>query len=165
MKYVKWLFVVLFVCSFISFVDKDKVTGGWNVGDKAPIFMLPAKDGNQALSLKDLRGEYVLLSFWAGYDAPSRMSNLRLCQALRDLDKRSVRMVSVSFDKYASVFAETIREDGIDPAVCFVDVKGEASGIFKKYRLKKGFRNYLLNDKGVIIAKDVTAENISEYLP
>lgn len=165
MKYVKWLFVVSLVCSFISFVDKDNATAGYNVGDRAPIFMLPAEDGKEALSLKDLRGDYVLLSFWAGYDAPSRMSNLRLCQAVRNLDEKSVRMVSVSFDKYASVFDETVREDKIDADVCFVDVKGEVSGIFKKYRLKNGFRNYLLDDRGVIIAKDVTAENISDYLP
>lgn len=36
MKYVKWIFVVLLIGSLTSFVEKDKPTGGLNVGDIAP---------------------------------------------------------------------------------------------------------------------------------
>ena len=61
-------------------------------------------------------------------------------------------MVSVSFDEYQSIFEETIRKDQIVTPTCFVETKGESSGIFKKYRLGRGFTNYLLDDNGVIIA-------------
>ena len=33
MKHVKWIFVVLLISSLTSFVEKDKPTGGLNVGD------------------------------------------------------------------------------------------------------------------------------------
>ena len=36
MKCVKWIFVVLLISSLISFVEKDKPTGGLSVGDIAP---------------------------------------------------------------------------------------------------------------------------------
>lgn len=36
MKHVKWIFVVLLISSLTSFVEKDKPTGGLNVGDIAP---------------------------------------------------------------------------------------------------------------------------------
>ena len=62
-------------------------------------------------------------------------------------------MVSVSFDEYQSIFEETIRKDQIVTPTCFVETKGEYSGLFKKYRLGRGFTNYLLDDNGVIIAK------------
>ena len=38
MKYAKWIFVVLLISSLTSFVEKDKPTGGLNVGDMAPDF-------------------------------------------------------------------------------------------------------------------------------
>ena len=50
------------------------------------------------------------------------------------------------FDEYQSIFGETIRKDQIVTPTCFVETKGESSGIFKKYRLGRGFTNYLLDD-------------------
>lgn len=78
--------------------------------------------------------------------------------------EKPVRMVSVSFDEYQSVFDETIRQDGIDPATSFVELAGEQSPLFKQYRLKRGFRNYLLNPEGVIIAKNVQAHEIGALI-
>ncbi len=95
-----------------------------------------------ATELSDLKGKYVLLSFWASYDAQS----------------------SVSFDEYQSIFEETIRKDQIVTPTCFVETKGEYSGLFKKYRLGRGFTNYLLDDNGVIIAKNISAAELSAYL-
>ena len=40
MKYAKWIFVVLLISSLTSFVEKDKPTGGLNVGDMAPDFKI-----------------------------------------------------------------------------------------------------------------------------
>ena len=40
MRHVKWIFVVLLISSLTSFVEKDKPTGGLNVGDVAPDFTI-----------------------------------------------------------------------------------------------------------------------------
>ena len=164
MKHVKWIFVVLLISSLTSFVEKDKPTGGLNVGDVAPDFTIEStSDAQYNFDLTDLKGKYVLLSFWASYDAQSRMQNASLSNALRSTSQ-DVEMVSVSFDEYQSVFQETIRKDQIVTPTCFVETKGESSGIFKKYRLGRGFTNYLLDDNGVIIAKNISAAELSAYL-
>ena len=164
MKHVKWIFVVLLICSLTAFVEKDKPTGGLSVGDVAPDFRIESTSGEQyPLKLADFKGHYVLLSFWASYDAQSRMQNVSLNNALRS-DAPNVKMVSISFDEYRSVFEETIRKDQIVTPTCFVETKGESSGIFKKYRLGRGFTNYLLDDNGVIIAKNISAAELSAYL-
>lgn len=164
MRYVKWLFVVLLISSLTSFVEKDKPTGGLNVGDVAPDFIIESTLNEQhKLDLTDLKGRYVLLSFWASYDAPSRMKNVRLNNALRSTARNNVEMVSVSFDEYQSVFKETIRKDQIVTPTCFVETQGEDSGLFKKYRLNRGFTNYLLDGNGVIIAKNISAAELSAY--
>lgn len=163
MKFVKWIFVVLVVCSLLSFMDKEKTGSGWNLGDKAPDWELETNDG-QLLQLRDLRGSYVLLSFWASYDAVSRVQNIRLGRAMERFSGR-VKMLSVSFDEYQSVFDEAVRADGIEHCINLQDVHGESSSLFKDYRLNKGFKNYLLDDKGVIIAKNVTVEQLETSLP
>ena len=125
-KNVSRVFVVLMI-SFISFsfVGKDTPTEGLTIGDKAPEFKICGE--KQLINLKDLQGKYVLLSFWASYDAPSRMQNATLSNAVKKAG--NVEMVSVLFDDCKSVF-----------------------------------KNYLLDENGVIIAKDIKASELSSYL-
>ena len=90
------------------------------------------------------------------------MKNVTLSRAADKAD--NVEMVSVSFDDYKSVFNETIKKDRITTPNCFVELSGNRSDIYKTYRLYKGFKNYLLDENGVIIAKDITASELPSYL-
>ena len=161
-KNVSGIFVVLVIISltFFSFVGKDTPTEGLTIGDKAPDFKICSE--RQLVNLKDLKGKYVLLSFWASYDAPSRMQNAILNHAVTKTNK--IEMVSVSFDDYKSVFNETIRKDQISTSNCFIELEGKNSEIYQTYRLHKGFKNYLLDKNGVIIAKNINAQQLSSYL-
>lgn len=159
---VKWVFVALVTVSslFYSFVGKDTPTEGLTIGDKAPTFKICRE--KQLIDLKDLKGKYVLLSFWASYDALSRKQNATLSYATSKMD--NIEMVSVSFDDYQSIFHETIKKDQITTANCFVVLDGENSELYQTYRLHKGFKNYLLDENGIIIAKDINAKELSSYL-
>ena len=164
MRHVKWIFVVLLICSLTAFVEKDKPTRGLSEGDVAPDFKIESTSEEQpAFKLANMKGRYVLLSFWASYDAQSRMQNVSLSNVLRAASNQNVEMVSVSFDEYRSVFEETIRKDQIVTPTCFAETKGESSGLFKKYRLNRGFTNYLLDGNGVIIARNISAAELSAY--
>ena len=161
-KNVSGIFVVLVIISltFFSFVGKDTPTEGLTIGDKAPDFKICSE--RQLVNLNDLKGKYVLLSFWASYDAPSRMQNAILNHAVTKTN--NIEMVSVSFDDYKSVFNETIRKDQISTSNCFIELEGKNSEIYQTYRLHKGFKNYLLDKNGVIIAKNINAKQLSSYL-
>jgi hypothetical protein len=76
----------------------------------------------------------------------------------------NVEMVSVSFDEYKSIFNETIKKDRITTSNCFVELNGNDSEVFKTYRLHKGFKNFLLDENGVIIAKNIQASQLTSYL-
>jgi hypothetical protein len=90
------------------------------------------------------------------------MQNATLSHTISKNDK--VEMVSVSFDDYMSVFNETIKKDGISTSHCFVETEGENSELYRTYRLNRGFKNYLLDENGVIIAKDINAKQLASYL-
>lgn len=162
MKHVKWILTALLVCSLTSFTGKGKFADGLSVGDEAPDFRLGTEE-NTRMELSDLKGHYVLLAFWASYDAPSRLQNASLSHVLRE-EYPEVKMVSVSFDKYASVFQETVRNDHITASACFADTQGRQSGLFKKYHLQQGFTCYLLDKEGVILAKDISADELASFI-
>lgn len=163
MRCVKWLFVVLLITSLTSFVGKDKPTGGLNIGDVAPAIKFRTTLNNQLLNLKDLKKKYVLVNFWATYDAKSRMTNVSLNNAIRKTFNK-VNFVSISFDEYQSIFKETVRKDRIVAPICYAETKGESSRLYKEYSLDRGFGNYLLDENGVIIAKDISASQLPSFI-
>ncbi|MCI1683522.1 MAG: redoxin domain-containing protein [Bacteroides sp.] len=166
MRYVKWIFVVLLISSLTSFVEKNKPNRGLDVGDIAPDFKFKSMfDKQEDQKLSYLKGQYVLLCFWASYDAQSRMQNVCLNNVLHAMNSDKLRMVSVSFDENRSIFEETIRKDQIVKSVyCFVETKGKSSDLFQEYRLSRGLTNYLLDANGVIIVKNISAKMLSAYI-
>ena len=134
------------------------------MGDIAPDVFVQTMSDWQQREYEAPKGKYLLLSFWASYDAPSRMLNASLSSALRGSAQDNVEMVSVSFDEYRSVFEETVRKDQIVGAACFVETAGEDSELYKEFHLNRVFANYLLDDSGVIVAKNISATELSAYL-
>ena len=57
MKHVKWIFVVLLICSLTAFVEKDKPTGGLSEGDVAPDFKIRGY-----VTLTQTSGRFVFLN-------------------------------------------------------------------------------------------------------
>jgi hypothetical protein len=45
-----------------------------------------------------------------------------------------------------------------------VELAGVSSDLYQTYRLKRGFKNFLLDENGVIVAKDITVSELSSYL-
>ena len=161
-KDVRGILVGLTVSSFISFsfIEKDASTVGLSVGDIAPTIALAR--GNVKTLIEDTHSDYVLLNFWGSYDAASRIKNKALFNAVSEAD--NVEMVSISFDDFESIYEETIRKDQIPADKCSVELAGSESELYKTYRLQKGFKNYLLDNRGVIVAKDLDPESLATYL-
>ena len=116
----------------------------------------------QPLDLHAPAGSYTLLSFWASYDATSRLTNLSLNRVAEHNSR--IKMISVSFDRYVSVFNATVKQDGLLKNDCYVETDGSDSEIFRAYDLERGFKNYLIDSRGIIVAKNVTATELASYL-
>ena len=164
MKLLKYVFVAFSMLLFISFVGEEtaKSSEGLQRNNTAPEIVL--SDLSVQFDLSNFKEQYVLVNFWAAYDAGSRATNVSLWNELKKIGTKDVAMVSVSFDNYQSIFEETIKIDGIDSVGQFNEPQGENSKLFEKYQLKKGFTSYLLDKSGRIVAKDVTAEDLRRIM-
>ena len=107
-KNVKPIFVVLVFSSLISFSFNERSTSTEKLalGDKAPKLVL-GDNNKQMLNLQNPSGDYTLLSFWASYDAVSRLENAKLDHLVQQSAR--VKMVSISFDSYQSVYQAAIK--------------------------------------------------------
>lgn len=159
MKNVQWIIVVILIITLTSFVSKDRPVTGLCVGDVAPDFNIKTTDSK---NLKAYRGSLVLVSFWASYDAQSRVVNAQLWQT-NSHQKAPIQMVSVSFDSSRSVYQQTIRMDKVNCEESMLAIQGSSNPIYKKYQLYRGFTNYLIDEKGVIVAKNLTPDELKEW--
>lgn len=141
---------------------KARLTEGLNPGDLAPrIEFLGNKND---LSFRCQRGGYTLLNFWAAYDAESRVRNLQLANEIKRLGSNRVEMCSISVDESKSIFNETVKIDNLDLATQFHEERGRESEIYKRYSLDKGFKSFLINDEGVIVAANISPERLTEIM-
>ncbi|MDR3250546.1 MAG: hypothetical protein LBT42_02620 [Tannerella sp.] len=158
MKIRTYLYPVFAAALFLfAGTDKAGLTTGFRQGYIAPAIKLLEDDG---IKFANSSGRYTLLHFWAAYDANSRMQNVRLWNKLLP----NIDMVSVSMDELPSVFVGTVKADRLEATKQLHENNGERSEAYKKYGLKKGLRNFLIDDKGVVVAEDVNFEQLSAIL-
>lgn len=139
-----------------------KPTVGLNPGDLAP--RIESLGNSSDIRFRNHSGRYTLLNFWAAYDAESRARNVQLSNEVNKFGSDRIAMYSVSLDKKKSVFEETVKIDKLQGTVQVLDELGEQSVLYQQFGLKKGFRNFLIDDKGVIIAANVTPAKLAELL-
>jgi len=158
MRYLKSILFLSLTCLLLtgSSEKEIKLTEGIQLGNLAPGINL------QDINLKG--NKFVLLQFWAAYDAHSRMVNAQMNNVVSQLKTDDIRLVSISLDENEAVFEGIVKAEGLNPATQFNDPRGKNSELFKSYRLNSGFANWLINSEGVIVAKNVNPKDISGYI-
>jgi len=132
------------------------------LGKIAPDFVSSRPDGSQ-LALSDLKGNYVLLSFWAGWSKPSREENQYLKDAWRQHKQQNFRILQVSFDDERATWTKAIDKDGLN-WIHVSELKRWESPVADLFRVEKIPSNYLIDPEGKIIAQDLFGNNLLNKL-
>lgn len=156
------LIVTVALATMSSGTKEARPTVGTNPGDLAPGIESLGNENN--FSFQNHSGRYTLLNFWAAYDAESRARNVQLWNEVNKSDSQKIAMYSVSLDEKKSIFTETVKADRLNGTKQIHDELGRKSALYGKFNLQKGLRSFLIDDKGVIIASNVTPEKLAEVL-
>ena len=121
----------LFAALFVGFAAPKSSEGLPLVGEAAPDFRLPTTDGGN-VSLTELRGEVVVLNFWASWCAPCREEAPLLEEVAGEFAPDGLRVLGVLYQDDPGAAREFERTYGLSyPTV--VDAAGRVAidyGIF-----------------------------------
>lgn len=165
MKYLKYFLIVGVAISCLSLITvrTSRLSEGINPGNPIPDIQNLENASGTTLNLSDLKGQKVFVNFWAAYDASSRRDNILLTK-IAEQASSSVKVLSVSFDKSKSVFEKTVAMDEIDLQNQFFANEDSRSVLVEQLKLDKGFRNYLIDEKGVILEVNLGPDDLLRHL-
>ena len=122
-----------------------------SIGSIAPEFTIKDINGKD-FSLNSLRGNYVILDFWASWCAPCREAFPHV-KALRKLyEKENLKVVSISIDKNENAWKKASVKENIDWINLISNTKSENS-VDKKYLVEAIPTIILIGKDGKIIMR------------
>ncbi len=138
---------------------------GLLVGDIAPEFSGKTPSGKE-FSLKDAlakKGKYTLVEFWASWCPYCRNEMPNVVKVYKKYHQKGFNILSVSLDTDKSAWVNGINQFGMDwPQVSHL--KKWDDPIVKLYEVSSIPSNFLLNEQGEIVAKNLTGAKLAQKL-
>lgn len=165
MRNLKYVLIAVVAITSLSLITArtSRLSESINPGDPIPDIKNLENVSGETMSLSDLKGQKVLVNFWAAYDANSRRDNI-LFSKLTGEEDSPIKMVSVSFDKSKSVFAKTVTVDGVDKNCQYYVQANTHSALVERYKLEQGFKNFLVDEDGKILEVNLSPEELSQHI-
>ena len=130
-------------------------------GDNSPDIVLPNPDGEE-VALSSLRGKVVLLQFWAAVDRGSRIQNPVLAEAYKKYKRKGFEIYQVSVDVNRAEWVDAIDQDKLT-WINVGDMEGSKMAA-AVYNIQSVPFNYLLNEEGEIVAKNLKGPALDKAL-
>lgn len=142
---------------------------GTDMGNLAPPLAYENPKG-EVLELKDLRGKVVLIDFWASWCGPCRRENPNVVEAYNKYhdaeftEGSGFTVYGVSLDRNKSSWKKAIEADNLKWNYHVSDLKGWSSEAAAKYGVRAIPSNYLIDEDGIIIGKNLRGNSLHKAL-
>ncbi|NJM15809.1 MAG: redoxin domain-containing protein, partial [Bacteroidales bacterium] len=132
------------------------------IGKTAPEIALPDTGGHTIL-LSSVKGEYVLVDFWASWCEECKQNNERLMPLYKRYKELGLNVYQVSLDKSKTSWEQYLRQDSI-PWVQVSDLKFWGSPVVNAYNIKAIPANFLMKGNRTIIKANLFGSQLEEEL-
>jgi peroxiredoxin len=150
-------------CPYVEDLDKIiRQLENIQIGKVAPEFSLPDTAG-VSVSLSEFRGKFVLIDFWAAWCPPCRKENPNVVNVFNTYKDKGFTVLGVSLDSNRKQWLKAIHDDHL-AWTQLSDLKYWDSEIPALYGVRGIPANVLLDPDGVIIATNITGEDLQNKL-
>lgn len=134
------------------------------IGAEAPLFSSPDTAG-KAINLKDFRGKYVLLDFWASWCGPCREENPNVVKAYTQFKDKNFTVLGVSLDQKNKhdAWVKAINDDGL-VWNHVSDLTWWDNAVAKLYAVRSIPQNFLIDPNGKIVGANLRGEELFKKL-
>jgi len=135
------------------------------VGAEAPDINLPDPNG-QAIALSELRGNIVLIDFWASWCGPCRKENPNLVNLYHKYKEQGFKIYSVSLDNQKARWVQAIQRDQLEWTEHVSELVQRRWGdkVMQMYNFNSIPTSYLLDKEGNIIGKNLRGIQLQQKL-
>jgi peroxiredoxin len=140
-----------------SLKEKVAVMKSVAVGQKAPDFTLNDVNGKPVALSSKVGSKLLLIDFWAAWCSPCRQENPNVVKVFTEFSKKGFDVFGVSLDQKKEDWLKAIADDKL--AWTHVsDLQYWSNAAAKMYAVNSIPANFLLDDKGIIIARNLRGE-------
>lgn len=126
------------------------------VGEVFPNLKLPTIN-KDTLSINDQLGsKLTIVDLWASWCAPCRKENREILVPIWDeYHDQGLQIIAYSLESDASAWKAAVERDGANRWLQASDLQGDDAPFLKKIRIQTIPANFILDEKGVVIAKNI----------
>lgn len=133
-----------------------------NVGSLAPDFSLQTPEG-KTIALKDLRGKYVLVDFWASWCGPCMAEVPNVKKVYDRFHQKGFEVIGISLDEKKEAWTNAIDKHGLG-WLHVSSLKGWKCPVAALYSVTGIPATFLLDPDGKIIARNLRGEELMEEI-
>ncbi|MDF2456492.1 MAG: ccmG [Cytophagaceae bacterium] len=132
------------------------------IGKPAPNFTLQDRSG-KAVSLSSLKGQYVLIDFWASWCGPCRAESPNMVKLYNKFKGKNFQILGVSLDGSEDAWNGAIEKDGLT-WLHVSDLMQWNSPVVALYGIDGIPATVIVDPNGIIVAKNLRGEELLKAL-